>query len=184
MPRKTTSPTVRQIASIAILAAAGVVVYVFEGLLPRPLPWVRPGLANVVTLVALELLGVWPAAIVALLRIVLSALLLGTFGNVAFLFSATGGACALAGMAGAHRWFKPPLSLVGVGLVGAFCHATGQLAVAWAFLVRSTAVFAIASSLLLSAALAGLVVGLAAQTTVKGLARVSGSPETGPTAKG
>jgi len=173
VPRKTTSPSVHRIALIALLTATGVVIYVFEGVLPRPLPWVRPGLANVVTLVALELLGVWPAVLVASLRILLAALLLGTFGNVAFLFSVVGGACALLGMVVAYRWFKPPLSLVGVGLVGAFCHAVGQLAVAWAFLIRSAAVFAIASTLLLSAALAGLLVGLAAQSVARGMARVS-----------
>ena len=172
-PGNSALPRTRQLALVALLVATGIVVYIFEGVIPRPLPWVRPGLANVVTLVALELLGAWPAALVAALRILLAALLLGTFGNVSFLFSAAGGTCALAGMLVAHRWFVPPLSLVGVGLVGAFFHATGQLAVAWAILVRSPAVLGIASSLLLSAALAGLLVGVVAQSVVSGLERLS-----------
>ena len=161
--------TTRRLAVLALLIGTGAVIHIFEGAVPRPLPWVRPGLANVVTLVTLELFGFGAAAVVAVCRILLASLLMGSFGNIAFAFSFTGGTLALLAMGTTLRYAVPPLSLVGVALTGAVAHAAGQLLVAWYFLVRSPAVAVLTPTVLLPAVLAGLIVGLIASAVCASL---------------
>ncbi len=62
---------------IARLAAFAIVLAVAEAGIPSPVPGIKPGLANIVTLLALERLGWRAAAWVSLLRVFGSALALG-----------------------------------------------------------------------------------------------------------
>jgi len=158
-------------ALVSLLIAAGAAVYVFESAVPRPLPWIKPGLANVATLLALELFGFRTAAVVALGRVFVVSLVLGSFGNLAFAFSVSGAVCALLAMGAAQKWATPPLGICGVALTGATGHALGQLSVAWYFLVRGSAVLILLPSLLLSAAAAGLLVGLVSAVVLSSLRR-------------
>ena len=70
----------RATARLALLAAIAAVLQIAEGLIPRPLPWLRLGLANGVTLLALHRLGFGSACAVTIVRILLGALTLGTLG--------------------------------------------------------------------------------------------------------
>ncbi|MDH5459307.1 MAG: Gx transporter family protein, partial [Nitrospinota bacterium] len=61
----------RRMATIALLVGLGVVLHRLEALLPLPTPWVKLGLANIMTLIALVFLGFRAAVEVTLLRILL-----------------------------------------------------------------------------------------------------------------
>lgn len=118
---------------IAALAALAITIQIAEAALPSPLPGVKPGLANVITLVVLVRLG-WGAAFqVALLRVLGASLLLGTFGSPAFVLSLSGALAAAASM-GATR-FLPATGPVGIGAVSGLAHMTGQFLVAWFWLL-------------------------------------------------
>src|SRR5262249_37832983 len=88
-------------ARIALYAAAATVLFVLERLLPNPLPWVRLGLANAVTLLALCELGARPAAAVVALRVGLGSLFAGTLFGPQFALSASGAVASWAAMAAA-----------------------------------------------------------------------------------
>ena len=45
------------IARLGLLASAAVVLFVFESLAPRPLPWMKLGLGNLPVVVALWIFG-------------------------------------------------------------------------------------------------------------------------------
>ena len=77
----------------------GVILHRVEALLPLPTPWIKLGLANIMTMIALVFLGASAALTVTLLRIFLGSLLGGTFLGPTFFLSLTGGLAAWAVMA-------------------------------------------------------------------------------------
>ncbi len=109
----------RRLTRIAILSAGAVAAYVFESLLPMPLPFARVGLSNVLVVVALFGFGVWEAFLVNLVRVLAGSLLMGLTLSPAFLFSLAGSMSALAVMA-LIRWKAvPPFSVIGASAAGA-----------------------------------------------------------------
>jgi heptaprenyl diphosphate synthase len=112
---------------IAALAAAGIGLTLAEAAIPLPIPGIKPGLANIVTLLVLYRYGWRLAAWVSLLRIVAGALFLGTFLTPTFALSLAGGLVSLVVLAFAVRlpqaWFGP----VGLSLLAAFGHIGAQL---------------------------------------------------------
>jgi heptaprenyl diphosphate synthase len=110
---------IRSLSRIGVLGAAAVATYVFEGILPAPLPFARIGLSNVFVIVALFGFGAREALLVNLVRVVAGSLLLGLALSPAFLFSLAGSMAALGVMA-LIRWkAAPPFSVVGASAAGA-----------------------------------------------------------------
>jgi len=64
----------REIARIGLLSSAAVILFVLEGLAPRPLPWMKLGLGNLPVLVALLIYGVGAAFGVSGVKLLLGGL--------------------------------------------------------------------------------------------------------------
>ena len=109
----------RSLSRTGLLAAGAVAAYVFESLLPMPLPWARVGLSNVFVVIALFGFGFRDAFLVNLARILAGNLLLGVLLSPAFLFSLGGSMCALMAMTVVRWKLVPPLSVVGASCIGA-----------------------------------------------------------------
>jgi len=145
---------------IARYAAAAIALSVIEAAIPSPLPGVKPGLANIVTLIVLARHGWRDAVWVTLLRVVAGSLVLGQFLAPGFFLSLAGSLTSLA-MLGAvlhlpSRWFGP----VSQSLLAAFAHIAGQLLVARLWLVPHDGVFYLVPIFALAALVFGLVNGL------------------------
>src|SRR3569832_2733925 len=82
--------TTRDDHRIAWLAALAITIHIAESALPSPLPGVKPGLANVVTIVALVHYGWATAAWVALLRVYVGRILNGSYLTKTLLLSLAG----------------------------------------------------------------------------------------------
>ena len=80
---------------IAKLAALAISLHLVEAVLPSPLPGVKPGLANIVTLFVLYRFDFATAAWVSLLRVFASSLLLGSFLSPTFALSLSGAVFSL-----------------------------------------------------------------------------------------
>ncbi|NNG13049.1 MAG: Gx transporter family protein, partial [Halobacteria archaeon] len=80
---------------IAWLAALAITIHILESAFPSPLPGIKPGLANVITIVVLDQFGWRSAAWVSLLRVLCGSLLLGTFLTPTFLLSLSGAVCSI-----------------------------------------------------------------------------------------
>ena len=76
--KKPASPATA-IAILALLVAMGVLLHRVEAVLPLPSPWIKLGLSNIMTLVALVFLGFRDALTVTVLRVILGSVLAGTF---------------------------------------------------------------------------------------------------------
>ncbi|MDD2662518.1 MAG: Gx transporter family protein [Dechloromonas sp.] len=129
---------------VAWLATAAVGLSLVDAAIPTPLPGVKPGLANIVTLVVLARHG-WAAAVwVSVLRVLAGSLLLGHFLGPGFFLSLTGTALSLATLGLARllpgRWFGP----VSLSVFAAFAHIGGQLLLARAWLIPHDGVFLLA----------------------------------------
>ncbi|MCB1909296.1 MAG: Gx transporter family protein [Rhodocyclaceae bacterium] len=147
---------------ISRLAAAAIALTVAEAAIPMPLPGVKPGLANIVTLVVLWRFGWRDAAWVSLLRVLAGSLLLGQFLAPGFFLSAAGSVASLLalglGQRLPRRWFGP----VSHSLLAAFAHISGQLTVARLWLVPHDGVFYLAPVFFTAALVFGLSNGLIA----------------------
>ncbi len=149
----------RGISRLAALTAVAIVLQIAESLIPKPLPWLRLGLANAAALLALVRLGPGAAFALTFFRVILGGLLLGTFGGPAFLLSAAGSTAAILVMAAAERVARPPLSLLGVSVLGSASHVAGQLAAMGVLFGVGGGIFSLAPALALTAVPLGLVTG-------------------------
>jgi uncharacterized membrane protein len=149
----------RTVTRLALLVALAITLQIAESLIPKPLPWLRLGLANGVTLLAIARLGKGPALVVTVVRVALGGLLLGTLGGPAFVLSAAGSLSAWAVMASAEAVPPLRLSLLGVSVLGSAAHVAGQL-VALALLTGAgRGILVLAPVLAVTAVPLGLVTG-------------------------
>lgn len=153
----------KEIAQNGILIALALSLSLIERWFPLnllvPLPGIKLGLANIVTLFALFYLGFKQALTVVVLRCLLGAMFYG--GVIAFLLSLAGSLLALAVMTllipGAGKWF----TIIGISIGGAAAHNTGQVAMA-ALLLQNPSVFAYLTLLLAAGIITGILTGTAA----------------------
>ncbi|MFO0753704.1 MAG: Gx transporter family protein [Thermodesulfovibrionales bacterium] len=148
---------------IALLASYALALHGIETLLPSPIPWLKMGLSNIITLVALYRYGMESAVMVTLVRVLLGSLLLGTFLGPAFFLSLGGGVAGVLSMALTLRLLPGLFSPLGISLIGAFFHNTAQLFVAYLlFVQRIEAIVLVAPVLITTGVLTGTVNGIAA----------------------
>lgn len=148
-----------RLARCAVLTALALALSMVERLLPLtaliPLPGLRLGLANLVTVFALCRLSGREALLILMARCLLGAI--GGGNLTALAFSLTGGLLALGLMA--VLLHCPGLSLVGVSMAGAAAHNVGQILAAMVVLT-SRAPLAYLPPLLLASVVTGAVTGL------------------------
>jgi heptaprenyl diphosphate synthase len=145
---------------LATLAAAAVGLTLAEAAIPLPLPGVKPGLANIVTLVVLYRFG-WRAAVwVSLLRIAAGGLALGTFLTPTFVMSLAGGLASLCALGLLVRLPRRLCGPVGLSVLAAFAHIGAQLGVVALWLLPGVNLVPLLAVFLGAAWLSGLANGL------------------------
>ena len=165
---------------VAIYAAYAVGLTLAEALIPLPIPGLKPGLANIVTLVVLVLYGWRMAAWVSLLRVVAGALLLGSFLTPAFVLSLSGALASLTILALLRSLYPGILGPVGLSVLAAFAHVGAQLMVVDLWLMPGVSLLSLAPLFLAAAWVTGLVNGLVAARLLADAAhgRVGDAPRT------
>lgn len=155
---------------VAALAAVAIVLAIIDASLPSPLPGVKPGLANIVTLIALYRLGLRAAVWVSLLRVIGAGLLLGSALTPGFFLSLTGALASLLLLWPAsrlpRRWFGP----LSASLLAAFGHIGGQLLLARLWLVPTDGILYLVPAFAFAALVTGCVNGLIAARLLASLA--------------
>ena len=152
---------VKRLTIDALLAAAALTIFAVEARFPSivPIPGVKLGLANIVTVWALFTLGPADAAAILFVRIVLGSVFCGSVTTL--IYSVAGGALCFA-VSLLMRKIVTERQIWVVSVVGAMAHNIGQL-IAATVVMHSFAIWAYAPVLLLSGMTAGLITGLAAQ---------------------
>ena len=119
---------IRKMTLLACLSAIALTIFMLEAQIPPvvPLPGVKLGLANIVTVFALYALGPAQALLILFGRCLLGAVFAGNMN--ALIFSVMGGVTAMLVMILLSRTGK--LSVYGVSMGGAAAHNCGQVAAA------------------------------------------------------
>lgn len=145
---------------IAKLAALAIGLHLIEAVLPSPLPGVKPGIANIVTLYVLYQYSIGTAAWVSLLRVFAGSLLLGQLFSPTFLLSFGGALSSLAILALAmhlpKKWFGP----VSLSILASFAHISGQLLIVWLWLIPHSGIVYLTPAFGLAALIFGTINGL------------------------
>lgn len=153
---------VRRRVLLALFVALAVALHTVEVLLPNPIPWFRIGLANILALAALFSYGIQALWIVSISRILIGSLLLGSLFSPGFLLSLGGGIVANTLMSIGYKLWQGRIGPVGVSVLGALGHVTGQLLIAWLVVIRHPSIWMLLPFFLLFALISGIVNGLAA----------------------
>lgn len=152
--------TSSNLTKLALLIGIGLILFLFESLIPRPLPWLKPGLAHIATLIALYAIGDRAALIVVVGRVLLGSLLLGTLLNPAFLLSFCGGLSATLVMILMRRYFFSYFSIFGISITGAVVHNVTQLILVEFIIVKKIEIFYLLPMMVISSIFTGFVVAL------------------------
>ncbi|MFV0466180.1 MAG: Gx transporter family protein [Lachnospiraceae bacterium] len=147
----------KKIATYGMLVALAFILSYIESIIPLPIPvpGIKIGLANLVVITALYLMGPGDALILSLLRVVLVGF---TFGNMStMMFSLAGGLLSWLVMVLAKR--SKVFSMTGVSILGGISHNIGQILVAIVVLNTATLVYYL-PFLILSGLVTGTVIGI------------------------
>jgi heptaprenyl diphosphate synthase len=146
--------------SLAILGALCQFLSALEYLVPKPLPFMRLGLANLPLMVALDVFPFRAFILLAAVKVAGQALITGTLFSYVFLFSLAGTAASALSMYALRRLLgRGRISFIGLGAAGAALSNLSQLALARLFLFRESAVF-IAPPFLAAGLISGTALGL------------------------
>jgi heptaprenyl diphosphate synthase len=143
----------------ALLGAFCLFLSTIEYMIPKPLPFMRIGIANLPLMLALDIFPFPAFAVLVGIKIVGQALITGTLFSYIFLFSFAGTALSALSMFALRRFLGPGrISFVGVGVVGALLSNISQLVLAWIFIFGESARY-IAPPFLAAGVITGIALG-------------------------
>ena len=155
------SEKVRKLTELAVLTAVSLIIFVIELQIPNPfpIPGIKLGLANIITVYAVYHYKAHEVAAMVAVRLLLGAVFSGNF--MALIYSAAGAYLCLAGMLVLRRWIDEK-HLWMASVFGAILHNTGQMAAAL-IMLRTPQLLLYYPFLLVSGCLSGAFTGLCAQ---------------------
>ena len=152
----------QKMVRISLLVALAAVLSIIENQFAIPLaPWLKLGLANIMTLLALEMYGMKAAIAVSCLRSLIAGIF-GTLPMLVFSFSAALASSAVMGIL--FNISRSNFSIVGLSVIGAVVHNATQLFIAYLILKLSiSSLIFLSPFMLISATVAGIITGLIAK---------------------
>ncbi|MBO4458153.1 MAG: Gx transporter family protein [Butyrivibrio sp.] len=148
---------VRRTAIYGVFTALAIILGYVELQLPAffAIPGIKPGLTNIVVVVALYTLGDKSALFINFVRILIVSILFGTL--MAFMFSAIGGILSTTVMILLKKTDK--FSSVGVSAAGGLTHNVGQILVAM-FVTGTSSILWYLAVLWITGTASGIIVGI------------------------
>lgn len=155
----------RKLTFMSMLLVLAIIIFTVESQLPpiAPIPGIKLGLANVINLMALYMLGRRESFIILVLRIVLSSIFAGNFTG--FMYSISGGIMCFLFMSVMSLFIKENRMWV-VSVFGAIGHNIGQIVIA-CFIMGTFQIIWYLPILMISGIITGTFTGIAAQTALK-----------------
>ena len=155
---------VKKLTVMAMLCAIALTIFMVEAQIPPlvPMPGVKMGLSNIVTVFAVFALGPGEAAAILFARIFLGAVFAGNFSTI--FYSAAGGACAILVTIGLRKILTNKQLWV-AGCIGAVAHSIGQMAMA-ILLTGTPSLIVYLPFMVVCSIITGMFTGLCAQVLV------------------
>lgn len=149
----------RKYTIIPLLSAVGAVVFIFEAMIPQPVPWAKLGISNIAVVLTLYYYRFPEALGVSWLRVIIGGFFTGGILSPAFFFGITGGLFSAVSMAFALKLTGKKLSPVGISIIGAAFHSLGQLSAAAIFFINQKTIWNLLPYMVLTSVFTGAVVG-------------------------
>ena len=151
----------RKMTQMALLSAIALTIFMVEAQIPAlvPIPGVKLGLANIVTVFAVFAMGPKEASAILFVRIFLGAVFAGNFSTI--FYSAAGGALAIL-VTILLRKILTEKQLWVAGVMGAIAHSIGQMAMAVA-ITQTVGLVSYLPMMIVCSIITGLFTGLCAQ---------------------
>lgn len=155
---------IKKLTQMAMLTAIALTIFMVEAQIPAlvPVPGVKLGLSNIVTVFAVFAMGPKEAASILFVRIFLGAVFAGNFSTI--FYSAAGGALAIV-VTILLRKVLTEKQLWVAGVMGAIAHSAGQMAMAVA-ITQTVGLVAYLPMMIICSIITGLFTGLCAQLLV------------------
>ena len=154
----------KKLTLLALLTAIALTIFMVEAQIPAlvPIPGVKLGLANIVTVFTVFTIGAGEGVAVLFVRIFLGAVFAGNFSTI--FYSVAGGACAI-GVTILLRKILTEKQLWIAGCLGAIAHSIGQMAMAM-FLLGTPSIILYLPVMIAISIVTGIFTGLCAQFLV------------------
>lgn len=138
-----------------------------EYAIPKPIPFMRLGIANMGIMLSLYVLPIRQVLFLTLIKVFLQALISGTFFSYIFIFSFIGSFSSVFAMLFCKYIFKSKISFLGICLSGALANNLSQILLSYLMIFKSSTSF-IAPILLISGFISSIVLGTLTQKFVSG----------------
>ncbi|OQW95482.1 MAG: heptaprenyl diphosphate synthase [Beggiatoa sp. IS2] len=152
--------TTRDDHRIAWFTALAITIHIAESALPSPLPGIKPGLANVITVAVLMRFGWRLAAWVNLLRVLAGSLLIGTFLSPTFILSLSGAIASTLTLILLSQLPGRGCGPIGYNVASAMIHTLAQFLVAFWLFIQHDGLFRLLPLLMTAALIFGIISGL------------------------
>lgn len=159
----------KKMVFMSLMISYSLVLHFFESMLPSLhfiAPGAKLGLSNIISLIILYTYGMGTATTVLILRIILSSVFGGGFSS--FLYSITGGICAIFAMFFIKSLNLRSVSEIGVSMVGAVFFNIGQILAA-AIMIQNLSIFVYLPAMMYVSVGTGALVGFTAKYTIQKL---------------
>lgn len=137
-----------------------------EYAIPKPIPFMRLGIANMGIMLSLYVLPIRQVLFLTLIKVFLQALISGTFFSYIFIFSFVGSFASVFAMLLSKNIFKSKISFLGICFSGALANNLSQILLSYLMIFKSSTSF-IAPILLFSGFISSAVLGTLTQKFVK-----------------
>jgi heptaprenyl diphosphate synthase len=170
-PEKSHNPVLTErtqsfITHIAILAAFSLFLSTVEYMIPKPLPFMRIGLANLPIIIGLSIFSLPELLLLSILKIVGQGLINGTIFSYIFLFSAGGSLASMFVMYIVYKLLGRYTSFIGISIAGAVTSNAMQLFLAH-FILFGSSIWVIAPPFLLMGFITSIFLGVFANVFTK-----------------
>ena len=155
----------KKLVQLSLLTAIALSIFIVELQIPNPLPLpgIKLGLANIVTLYVIYRYRAKEALLVLMARIILGSVFSGNL--ISIMYSLAVGICCFVVMSVLHDKIEEKYIFI-VSILGACAHNIGQIIIA-IFITKTLAIMMYLPWLLLSAMITGLFIGLCTQYLLK-----------------
>ncbi|MCL2720833.1 MAG: Gx transporter family protein [Treponema sp.] len=153
-------------SSLALLGAFCLFLSAVEYMIPKPLPFMRIGLANLPIMLGLCIFPLRSFVILICIKVFGQALITGTLFSYIFLFSFTGTFLSALFMFFLQKIAKDNITFIGIGAAGAVISNISQLALAYMFIFKESVRY-ITPPFLAAGLVTGIVLGVFCEMFVR-----------------
>ncbi len=118
------------------MISIGILLNLLEIMLPQPLPWVKYGFAQIVSILALYFFNTKTALFIVFIRLAVMGMIRGGWFNPLVLITFISAFCAVLAMSFCKNKSKAGFSIIGVSVTGSFVFNSVQLILSWQLIIH------------------------------------------------